>query len=197
MAEYRTSWTPHWGKRGPSEPLHGWWVGNTFVPPAVTVEAEGLKGAPDVTARFEVRDGVPECVDFRISAKPDGRAVRTADLNGWQPLEGLALNTFRQVGRIGKHDDTTGRQLGAVTPQGRREEWAMRADLEGAMARRRGPSAAELEQVAKVYREQIGGRPTEAVQVLLGYSRRTAARRVQQARAAGILPPTTQGKVTG
>lgn len=197
MAEYRPRWTEHWGKRGPSEPLHGLWIGNVFVPPAVTFEAEGLKGAPNVVGRFEIRDGVPECVDFRITAKPDGRAVRTADLNGWQPLEGLALNAFRQVGRIGLRDAATGRLLGAGTPVDGREEWAMRADLEGAMARRRSPSAAELEEVARVYREALHGRPTEAVQLRLGYSRRTAARRVQQARAAGVLPPTTQGKVTG
>ena len=33
-----------------------------------------------------------------------------------------------------------------------------------------------------------------AVEKILEYSRRTAARRVRQARAAGLLPPTTPGK---
>jgi hypothetical protein len=53
---------------------------------------------------------------------------------------------------------------------------------------------AELEEVAKVYREFIGSTPTRAVQLAGGYSERTAARRVQQARAAGLLPQTTPGK---
>lgn len=196
MTEYRTRLAHKWGKDGPGQPLYGFWIGNTYVPPTVTLEAEGLKGAPDVAARFEIRDGVPEVVDFRITAKRNGRAVRTADLINWQPLEKLALNSFRQVGSIGERDDQ-GELLGAVIPQGDREEWALRADLEEAIARRRGPSTAELEEVAKIYREGIGGRPTEAVQTRLGYSRRTAARRVQQARQAGHLPLTTQGKVKG
>jgi hypothetical protein len=186
MAEYQGSWKPDWG-----QPQRGTWIGKTFVPLKVTFEGIGLKGAPDVSAVFEIRDGVPEVVDFRITAKPSGRAVRTSDLNGWQPLEGLALNGFRQVGELGD------REHGAWPPQDQREEWAVRADLEKAMARRRTPSTAELEEVAKVYRTAIHGKPTEAVQLQLGYSRRTAARRVEQARAAGILPPTTKGKVTG
>lgn len=196
MVEYTARWTQHWGKKGSNAPPHGYWLGKAFVPPAVTFEAEGDKGAPDVTARFEIRDGVPEVVDFRITAKPTGRAVRTSDLNGWQPLEGLALNAFRTVGSVDRRDDE-GRLLGAIRPQDDRDEWALRGNLESAMARRRTPSTAELEEVAKVYREAIRGRPTEAVQVQLGYSRRTAARRVQQARAAGILPRTTRGKVSG
>lgn len=49
-----------------------------------------------------------------------------------------------------------------------------------------------------MYREAIGsGRPTAAVQMRPGYSRRTAARRVEQAREANHLPKTTKGKVTG
>jgi Holliday junction resolvasome RuvABC DNA-binding subunit len=52
---------------------------------------------------------------------------------------------------------------------------------------------AELKEVARVYRENVDSRPVEAVEAL-GYSRRTAARRIQQARLKGLLPPTTQGK---
>jgi hypothetical protein len=66
---------------------------------------------------------------------------------------------------------------------------------EARKARRGAVSKAELEQVAKVYREHLVGGPTAAVRLLLGYkSERTAARRVQQARAAGLLPATTPGK---
>jgi hypothetical protein len=55
-------------------------------------------------------------------------------------------------------------------------------------------SRAELEEVAQVYREHVASSPTRMVAMLCGYSERTAARRVQQARAAGLLPKTTPGK---
>ena len=196
MAEYDARWTEVWGKKGPDQPLHGYFLGDVFVPPTVKFEGEGLKGAPNVSARFEIRDGVPEVVDFQITAKPDGRAVRTSDLNSWQPLEGLALNAFRRFGRLVQRDDD-GRSLGATLPGDEREAWAMRAALESAQAKPQGPSVAELSEVARIYRDAIEGRPTEAVQLMGGYSRRTAARRVQQARAAGLLPATTPGKKKG
>lgn len=71
----------------------------------------------------------------------------------------------------------------------------------------RGPTDAELSdvvvehlgepilnQVAALYRAAVDGNPTRAVERVMGYSKRTAGRRVQQARAAGLLPPTTKGK---
>lgn len=65
----------------------------------------------------------------------------------------------------------------------------------GVRAPRRGTTKAELEQVAKLYREHVEGRPVESIRTLMGYgSDRTAARRVEQARAAGLLPSTTPGK---
>ncbi|MDT5022878.1 MAG: hypothetical protein QOC88_3590 [Mycobacterium sp.] len=49
-----------------------------------------------------------------------------------------------------------------------------------------------LVKVAEVYRENIDGRPTEAVQAAFGLSRRTAARYVQSCRSEEhkLLPPT-------
>jgi hypothetical protein len=69
-----------------------------------------------------------------------------------------------------------------------------RAAYEARKARRGTVTRADLEQVAKVYRENLAASPTRAVSLLLGYTERTAARRVQQARAAGLLPETTKGK---
>jgi hypothetical protein len=71
---------------------------------------------------------------------------------------------------------------------------ARRAVYEARKARRGPVSRAALEEVAKVYREHLEASPTRAVSLLLGYSERTAARRVQQAREAGLLPATTPGK---
>lgn len=64
----------------------------------------------------------------------------------------------------------------------------------------------QVERAAAIYREEVARhegerdagkvRPVDAVVHRLGLTRRTAARRVEQARAAGLLPPTSQGKVT-
>lgn len=69
--------------------------------------------------------------------------------------------------------------------------------LEKAFAKKRGTTPAELEQIAYVYTQHINENPTKAVEERFGLSRGTAARRVQQARAAGYLPETVQGKKKG
>jgi hypothetical protein len=187
MAEYKPVWKPHFDR---SESLT---LGRYTLPTSVDLEAEGQKGAPDVHAHFEMRDGVPEVVEFTTRAKPMGRAVRTSDLNGWQPLEGLALNAFRLHAWQPERDvDERGLVLG---PEDERDFWRLGGALHEAQNSRLGPTEAELAEVAQVYRAAIEGRPTEAVQVQMGYrSRRTAARRVQQAREAGLLPHTSRGK---
>jgi hypothetical protein len=145
-------------------------IGDKFLPTEVTMTATGADRAPDVTARFALIDGIPDCVSFVIEAKPDGRAVRTSDLREWTSLETLAANAFAQFGMVHQFEDETGRPLGAVRPE------------------------SELEQVAKIYKEAIDGKPTRAVAVRMNMSHRTAGRRIAQARAAGLLPRTTAGK---
>jgi hypothetical protein len=82
----------------------------------------------------------------------------------------------------------------ALPPRDEAESWQVENDLRSAQERKTGPPPAELESVARVYRQAINGKPVEAVRFYLGTSYRTAARRVEQARAAGLLPPTRQGK---
>jgi hypothetical protein len=138
---------------------------------------------------FEVRDGRPECVEVHVRAKPDGRGIRTADLQVLN-VDAAAVNTFAAV---------------ALKPGGGTWSWMFKTDEEEArrnlrtihearMARRGKVTRAELEQVPAVYREHVASSPTRAVSLQLGYPERTAARRVQQAREAGLLPQTTQGK---
>ena len=181
MADYRITWQAAMDQ--------AWETDSHTYSSWVEMTAVGNRGAPDVWARCEMRDGVPEVVDFRITAKSEGRAVRSADLNAWTGLEGMAINGFRQF--------AASRTSGSVGPEDERNYWRIAGDLHEARASSRGPSKAELDEVARVYRDAIDGRPTEAVQVRFGYSRRTAARRVEQARAAGLLPPTTPGKKRG
>jgi hypothetical protein len=91
---------------------------------------------------------------------------------------------------------------------GASKDWPVSADSQRAAmpsiqrARRRTRKATRkvsgdevLSRVANAYRNG-GDKPTDAVKRELNSSHRTAARYVSQARAAGLLPATTKGKVT-
>jgi hypothetical protein len=166
----------------------------------LTVVGEG--GEPDATVAFEVRplpehppgnpyllthrvkDVRPEVIGIHIAAKPNGRGITTADLRSFA-LDELTTDVFTVVGTPQVPPFRTPvedyRHIGRTVREAR--------------SRSRGRvTRAELEEIARVYREHVGTTPTRAVQLAGGYSERTAARRVQQARAAGLLPQTTPGK---
>lgn len=160
---------------------------------AHVVGVDTTTGAPDLEARFEVRDGVPECVEFTLRAKPKGRAVRSADLRLFD-LDGFTLNTFTRRGAITKKPaDQRSGPAAPITDE--REWWSANAAVADAQHRRQSVSRYELEEVARIYLENINGRPTQAVEQGMGYSSaRTAARRVKQAEEAGLLPATSRGR---
>ena len=165
-------------------------VGDVTIPRVAVYAHDGDVGEPDLEVTFEVRDGRPECVDFHVRAKPDGRGIRTADLEMVTNLDAIAVNLYAAVAPVlgGSAFNWMWRQDEEHTRR------VQRAAYEARKARRGTVTRADLEQVAKVYRENLAASPTRAVSLLLGYTERTAARRVQQARAAGLLPETTKGK---
>lgn len=154
-------------------------VGGVYVPRRITASLAGPLGEPDASVLFEVRDGQAICTEFIVKAKPDGRGVIGADLDGVN-LRKLAERVFldfatpaRGGGQMGGKDATEARVLrkvveAAVYPTGR------------------GVTEAELKEVARIYRAHPTA-PTAAVEKLLRYSRRTACRRVREARDAGLL----------
>jgi hypothetical protein len=166
-------------------------VGDVVVPRTAVYAHDGDVGEPDLEVTFEVRDGRPECVDFHIRAKPDGRGIRDADLQMVSHLDAMAVKLYEEITPVpgGNAFNWMWRQT---------EENALRAHravYEARKARRGDVTRAELEQVAATYREHVASSPTRAVKEFCGYkSDRTAARRVQQAREAGLLPATTPGK---
>lgn len=170
-------------------------LGDTMVPRKVALTFTGDDDTPDIAARFEVRDGRPECTEIRVIAKKDGRGIRTADLVTFN-VDALAVNAFRGLAQ--RVTGTTGAGYTEWADTWRASEAEARGvqkDLLEARRRSRGTvTMAALERVAEVYREHADSAPTKAVGELLSYSTRTAARRVEQARAAGLLPPTTPGR---
>ena len=170
-------------------------MGNTVVPARATWTHTGAAGEPDATVRFELRDGRPECVEVVIRARPDGREVRTTDLASIH-LDGLVSAVIGHFGL--RQDDDGGWRLvdgeaySGKPPGGSERVQAVR---EVDRARSVRVTRAELEEVARIYREHRDGHPIQAVKALRGYSsERTAARRVKAAEHAGLLPKTTKGK---
>jgi len=169
-------------------------VGDYALPAKVVTELKGDRGNPDVTVQFEMRDGRPQVVGVYLVADAQGRQIRTSDLQSL-PLDAMLVSVFTGVAMKSTYDpETNVTTSDPVTDE--REFWAAVNAVDAAVkAPRRGTTKAELEQVAKLYREHVDGRPVEAIRTLMGYgSDRTAARRVEQARAAGLLPSTTPGK---
>jgi hypothetical protein len=181
------------------------WLGKMLVPERCRVEVYGTDGRPDWVAEFEIRSGAPECTSLRWEARPGGRGIRTSDLQFVQ-LDNLAAKVFAKKARWPQTDGggstpvvsmamTDGTSTASVDDQ---MYWRAVGEVSEAIATRgRGATPEVLAEVAKVYSANISGSPTTAVERWFGYSRRTAARRVRQARDAGLLPKTQQGRRKG
>jgi len=169
-------------------------IGDFVMPRRASAFVDGANGEPDLEVHFEVRDGRPQCVDVHATAKPDGRPLRTSDLHVLA-LDAMTLSVFARLALKSTYDAET--NVTTMVPiMDEREFWRAVNDVDAAVkAPRRGVTRAELEQVANVYRHNVDAKPVQQVAAIMGYgSERTAARRVQQARDAGLLPPTTPGK---
>ena len=176
MAEPIDKWEP----RGEFVDL-GW----TRVPEAIVLDRSGSRGAPDLHVKFWIRDGIPEVYEFSLKAKEGGRGIRTVDLRAFS-LERMAVNAFMrmQVQPVG-------------LPYSEGEHWRALDDIRSAQEKqgtRPRVSAAELKEVARVYLSAGRANPTESVRNEFGYSRRTAERRIAQARKADLLPPAKRGR---
>jgi hypothetical protein len=158
-------------------------LGDAVVPPKARMTFEGVKGTPNVVMNFEIRDGRPECVSVNVTAKPEGqgRGIQSADMQMFN-IDTLAVSVFGQLANLGSKDRS-------LLERGVRSVYEARTSRRGSRITRE-----DLEEVARVYREHVDESPTQAVGIILGLTERTAARRVQQARAAGLLPKTTPGK---
>jgi hypothetical protein len=162
-------------------------LGEFLVPRKVTTTFDAENGDPDLVIQFEVRDGRPECVSFTVRSKPKGRGIRSADLTVFN-IDGMTATAFSRWALAEGGTPVTG-------PPPEQLSAAARAGHPARKGRPRTATRAELEHVAQVYRDHVEGSPVQAVQQICGYgSERTAARRVEQARAAGLLPQTTPGK---
>ena len=150
-------------------------------PRGVTFSFEGEGRLPDFVARFEIRDDRPECVEIAVTSKPDGPGVSDADLKLFN-LEELARRAFSAA--AGRPLPFGGHATGANPRRA-----ADHADEAAEVIRGAQDLDSQLVRVARVYLNDQHGAPLAAVERHTGQSRRTAARWVERARLAGLIPP--------
>lgn len=156
---------------------------------------------PALTMTIEVRNGVPQCTEVAVRAHEDGREVRSVDLKAVRLEDWVeAISAYAAMDVVEQPDgslEVTKTFYPSGSPVGERELRARRDQVRSARAAARRKITDELlELVAATYRANAGDRPVEAVRTAFATSPRTAARYVEMARQRGMLPPTTQGKVS-
>jgi hypothetical protein len=166
-------------------------VGAVYLPPSFTAHYEDDDaGAPDVALTFEIRDGVPECRDVRITATKDGHEVRHSGIVGVRIEDALDESIRNLI--IGGPTATGPGDKSPERPRIVRS--AIRQSQTARTSRRVVITDALLREVVEIYGANIQHEPTQAVADHFGKKHRTAALYVQRAREAGLLPPTTRGK---
>jgi hypothetical protein len=159
-------------------------IGDRLVPQEIFVYICGGIAQPDLEMKIEVRDGIPQCVELMFRARPDGPEVRDKDLAVVRVGDWLE-QIVAQCSLVRSGPGTWSKPV---------DDRSALADITRSRAGRPRISREHLKKVAEVYRRHFDKRPTEAVARAFGVKHRTAARYVQQARAAGYLPDTDPGK---
>lgn len=191
-------------------------VDGFLLPRRVTYEETGdgrPDSLPDMECVFEIREGALECVSLHLDVPRFGRAVTNEDL-GRLDLDALASQVFTRCASkpmpgggfaspVFSGDEAETALLRSRMSKGSLYSVSERRQIDdlGALetvrdslkkrAREKRPRDADLlRAVAQVYMEDTSGRPTETVRRWLGAdtTRRTAERRLTDARVAGLLP---------
>lgn len=147
----------------------------------------GAGDQPDAEAECLLVDGVPEVRTLTFRSKYNGRPVQVAHLRALST--DLAMKAFELAAdEVRETGPDSFEYLGPSTEYPRRAS-AARAGL------RLTP---DLQEVAQTYLDNVNaeGGPRRAVQ-RLGFTERTADRRIKQAEQAGLLPTTSPGKKRG
>lgn len=196
------------------EPFQTWPDGEGDVGLRVYVVPDRIRwsrtvdGELRVTADFAVVGGKVLCTDVRHHGSPE-RPVSTTAIRDVAleevAREALLAHAMEERGGFAPGDPDEARLTRPgddsasffATHTAPLDAVARRSvDRELKGTRGRPPiSREELEQAAAIYRS-AAARPTQAVAEAMGLSARQATSRVQAARRAGLLPPTTPGKVT-
>lgn len=156
------------------------------VPSWITQRRYGV-GGPDMSIKVAVRDGSPEVVELSFVSQPGQSEVRQKHLRAVD-VDRLANDLYATAVAVFGPD-----------PSREDEAQAMRV-AEKFIERQRLPRDYRvitddfLQNVAQVYRDNIGHAPTKAVAKAFGVKDRMASTYVDRARRAGHLSRTKQGQ---
>ena len=168
-------------------------LGQLMVPRTFTAHVSADDGSPDVTLRFEIRNGAPECREVNIQATEGGQEVRCSGLAGVR-IEDVLEEALKQM-MFGKKLRNTGRLPRWIPPAADDLGSLAVRDSRAARAARKVTITDELlREVAQVYRANLDANPTQAVADHFDRAHRTAALYVKRARESGHLGPATRGK---
>lgn len=162
-------------------------VGDRVAPEWIDLELTGDASGPTTTARVEVHEGVPRVVAVGFVSRPGEGEVRQAHLREAQVEALLGLVAAFSL-RI---DDETNEIETGVDAGGDVGIESLAAIRNSRAKRRVTPEF--LREVAEVYKANMAA-PTRAVRERFFVGERMASKYVQQARAAGLLPPTSPGR---
>ncbi len=164
------------------------------IPVWIELTYEG-DGEPGIFISMQVDENGPKLTELRfMSTDPDARGVRQCDLRDIQIAHFLedvvASVTYRMErdkdGKVTAYAPLPGSKThtDAVRFVGRLRSGRTSRDITPQL----------LQRVANIYRENIDGYPTKAVQHHFQVSQRMAAEYVSRARKRGLLPPTKKGR---
>lgn len=170
-------------------------LGDRLIPDDVSVtlrqggESAAGRRRPTAVARFRVRDGVIECVEFHVVVAPDDRGIRNEDLV-LIDLDRFAREAFDHWSapiEFESDDETRSGTLGAaVDILGPSRELAAR------VSQGRGYPVDLIRRAARIYldpRAEVRARPAAHVAEEMGEDRRTVNRWLAEARKRGLVPP--------
>jgi len=176
--------------------------GRVIVPSRFAYRFAGHDGDPNSLVRFEIRRPPGEalariaCVEVKVTPSAGGRPLRPSDFGRLAALDTVGRDVCERLAlAVETSADPVSREVSAV-PLSRTKMRAVREELRRELRdgiadsrrnRKRPTPREELERVAEIYR-RADRAPITAVMTAQSYTRRTAARRIAEARTAGLLP---------
>lgn len=147
---------------------------------------------PQIYFEINVTDAGPKLVEFAfVSRDPDSSGIRQADFRELQVS--AIVEDFLALWIVRIDRDEAGAVVQAVSAA---DDYTGMTRFAGRLraGKSREITPQLLQRVAHVYRENIAGHPTKAVQHHFQVSQRMAAEYVSMARQRKLLPPTKRGK---
>jgi hypothetical protein len=181
-------------------------IGDHGLPPYIHYQHPGDGKHPGREIGIEVVDGVPWVTYVALLGEPGARRVKVTDMTAVAgQLEELVESALaaasctkwklRKIGDDRVIEGWSPVRRPAGVPNEAKEARALPEIRRARKRANRKVTGELLQQVADVYSKGHPA-PTEAVRRVFEVSQRTAARYVQQARDARLLPSTTQGKAS-